>query len=56
VDIHPLDLSLLPPGDYYFLAGLYDPQTGERLPVFGPDGPLPDYAVNLGSIEISQVE
>jgi len=56
VDTHPLDLSVLPPGDYYLLAGLYDPATGERLPVFGPDGPLPDYSVNLGSFEISEDE
>jgi hypothetical protein len=56
VDTHPLDLAALPPGDYYFLAGLYDPETGERLPAFGPDGPLPGYAVNLGSVEISEAE
>jgi 4-amino-4-deoxy-L-arabinose transferase-like glycosyltransferase len=52
IDTHPLDRSLLPPGRYYLLAGLYHPATGERLPAFGPDGPLPDYAVNLGEINV----
>jgi 4-amino-4-deoxy-L-arabinose transferase-like glycosyltransferase len=51
VDTHPIDPTTLPPGDYYLLAGLYDPDTDERLPAFGPDGPLPDYAVNLGKIQ-----
>ena len=52
IDTHPLDLSRLPPGDYDLLAGLYEPATGERLPAFGPTGPLPDYAVNLGQIKV----
>ncbi len=54
VDAHPLDLSQLPPGEYYLLAGLYNPGTGERLPAFGPEGPLPDYAVNVGTLQIPQ--
>jgi hypothetical protein len=31
----------LPPGDYRLLVGMYDPRTGQRLPVTGPaaDGP-----------------
>lgn len=53
VDTHPLDLSQLPPGDYKLLAGLYNPATGERLPAFGPDGPLPDYAVKVGQLQIT---
>ncbi len=53
VDTHPIDPTTLPPGDYYLLAGLYDPATGERLPAFGPDGPLLDYAVNLGEIQVT---
>jgi hypothetical protein len=28
-----------PPGDYHLEIGLYDPDTGQRLPVFGPDCP-----------------
>ncbi|RME72936.1 MAG: phospholipid carrier-dependent glycosyltransferase [Chloroflexi bacterium] len=51
VDVHPLDLSNLPAGTYRLLVGLYNPATGERLPAFGPDGPLPDYAVELGVVE-----
>jgi hypothetical protein len=51
-DTHPLDLSQLPPGRYTLLAGLYNPATGERLPAFGPDGPLPDYAVEVGEVVI----
>jgi hypothetical protein len=52
IDTHPIDRSLLPPGRYFLLAGLYHPLTGERLPAFGPDGPLPDYAVKLGEIDV----
>ncbi|MBN1218307.1 MAG: hypothetical protein JXM69_05225 [Anaerolineae bacterium] len=54
VDPHPLDLSVLPPGTYDLLAGLYSSLTGERLPAFGPDGPLPDYAVNLGALQVKE--
>jgi hypothetical protein len=53
VDTHSLDLAALPPGPYRLLAGLYDPVTGERLPAFGPDGPLPDYAVEVGTVQIT---
>jgi hypothetical protein len=52
VDTHPLDLSSLTPGQYDLLVGLYNSATGQRLPAFGPDGPLPDYAVNAGSLEV----
>ena len=51
VDAHPLNLSALPPGEYELRVGLYNPITGERLPAFGPNGPLPDYAVNVGQIK-----
>lgn len=54
IDTHPLDLSSLPPGRYRLLAGLYNPVTGERLPAFGPNGPLPDYAVNLGLLTVTE--
>ena len=54
VDIHPLDLSTLPSGEYELLIGLYNPATGERLPAFGPDGPLQDYALNIGKLEVQQ--
>jgi len=52
VDTHPLDLTPLPPGTYNLIAGLYNPATGDRLPAFGPHGPLPDYAVTLGQLQI----
>jgi hypothetical protein len=52
IDTHPLDLSQLPPGDYKLLVGLYHPTTGDRLPAFSPDGPLPDYAVNIETLSI----
>jgi len=51
LDRHALELSPLPPGRYNLLAGLYNPATGERLPAVGPNGPLPDFAVNLGVLE-----
>jgi hypothetical protein len=58
VDTHPLDLgpgevaSPLPPGHYRLLVGLYRLDTGERLPAAGPDGPLPDYAVELAGLKV----
>jgi hypothetical protein len=54
VDSHPLDLTALPQGDYYLLAGLYNPTTAERLPAFAAAKPLPDYAVNLGPIQVTK--
>jgi hypothetical protein len=54
VDTHALNLTGLPGGDYYLLAGLYNPVTGERLPAATPSGPLPDYAVNLGAIRVTK--
>jgi hypothetical protein len=54
VDTHRLDLATLAPGDYRLVAGLYDPDTQERLPAFGPDGPLPGDAVDLGIVQIEE--
>jgi hypothetical protein len=53
IDTHPLDPTGLSPGEYRLLAGLYNPITEERLPAFGPAGPLPDYAVDVGTLRIS---
>jgi hypothetical protein len=53
VDTHALSLNTLPGGEYYLLAGLYNPATGERLPASTSSGPLPDYAVNLGAIQVT---
>jgi len=56
VDVHHLDLSRagvtppLEPDRYRLLVGLYLLETGERVPAVGPDGPLPDYAVELESV------
>lgn len=53
-DVHLLDMSQVPPGNYRLLVGLYNPQTGERLPAFAVEGtPLPDYAVDLGQIIVT---
>jgi hypothetical protein len=54
VDLHQLDLTGLPTGTYNLLAGLYNPATGERLPAFDSNGPLPDYAVQVGQIPIPE--
>jgi hypothetical protein len=54
VDTHSLDLTTLPRGDYYLLAGLYNPTTDERLPAFAANKPLPDYAVNLGTLQVTK--
>jgi hypothetical protein len=47
----PLDESIRP-GEYLLLAGLYSPQSGQRLPlVAGPAAPSPE-AVLLGTVQI----
>jgi hypothetical protein len=53
VDAHPLDLARasatwpLESGRHRLLVGLYRLDTGERLPAVGPNGPLPDHAVEI---------
>jgi len=50
----PLEASMQP-GDYLLLAGMYTPQTGQRLPlVEGPVGPSP-HAVLLGQFKIEEI-
>lgn len=39
----------LPPGDYTIVVGLYDPVTGQRLPVSAGPG---DYAIELGPVSV----
>jgi hypothetical protein len=56
VDQHRLALSRLAPGRYRLLVGLYNPATDERLPAFGAAGPLPDYAVEVGILQIGSGE
>jgi hypothetical protein len=51
-DPHLIDLSAVPPGNYEILAGLYNFSTGERLPAAAAGQALPDYAVDLGIIQI----
>lgn len=52
LDPHELDLSTVPPGEYRILAGLYNLNTGTRLLASAAGTPLPDYAVNLGDLQI----
>ncbi|MCB0212023.1 MAG: hypothetical protein KDJ52_21960 [Anaerolineae bacterium] len=52
VDAHSLDVTDLPPGQYRLVAGLYNFQTGERLPAYKDGEPLPDFAVAVGTVEI----
>ncbi|MGQ9586259.1 MAG: glycosyltransferase family 39 protein [Anaerolineae bacterium] len=42
----------LPPGAYRLLVGFYDPRTGVRLAVLGPDGRVLGDALDLGPITI----
>jgi hypothetical protein len=52
-DTHLMDLSGVADGTYRLVVGLYDPQSGERLSAVSADGqPLPDYAVDLGEIQV----
>lgn len=49
----PLSLENAPAGTYSVLVGVYDPQTGERLPVMGNSGQLqPDSQMMLPASEI----
>jgi hypothetical protein len=50
IDLHELDLSNLRPGNYRIITGLYNFSTNERLPAMVNGEPLPNYAVDLGSI------
>jgi hypothetical protein len=52
VDPHRLDLTAVPPGQYRLVAGLYNFATGQRLPAYANIVPLPDFAVDLGRLEI----
>ena len=40
-----------PPGEYALQVGIYDPGTGERLPVRGPDSSIADHAV-LATLQV----
>ncbi len=53
LDPHFLDLTTVPPGEYRILAGLYNFATGDRLSATNASIPLPDNAVNLGTIHVS---
>jgi hypothetical protein len=49
----PLDLGALAPGQYLLTSGIYDPATGERLPVILNDGTQsPDAWVTLQTITL----
>jgi hypothetical protein len=52
-DRHPIVFDpALPPGRYQLLAGLYRPDTLERLTATGPDGPGPDGSITLKPLVI----
>ncbi|MGD8968354.1 MAG: glycosyltransferase family 39 protein, partial [Anaerolineae bacterium] len=53
VDGHTLRIDpAIPPGEYPLLAGLYDPMTGERVPVTGQDANAWGNAVRLGAVQV----
>ncbi len=50
-----LPLSALPPGTYRVEAGIYHPDTGERLPAIGADSvPLPNSSIPLGEVTVGK--
>jgi len=54
-DRHMLPLGDLPEGDYSLFVGMYDPTTGERLPVFDASGvPLPAGEVRVGMVTVPE--
>lgn len=51
-DTIPLPLDSVPPGQYQLVIGLYDPMTGERVPVYSTaDERYPDNALPLTTVE-----
>jgi 4-amino-4-deoxy-L-arabinose transferase-like glycosyltransferase len=58
IDPHTMVLpSDLPEGDYVLTAGLYDWQTGERLPAATPDGePRPENRVMIATLAVRRPE
>jgi hypothetical protein len=51
-DVIPLALDGVSPGEYGLLVGLYDPKTGERLPVYSADGQrYPDDTLPLTTVQ-----
>jgi hypothetical protein len=55
-DLHQLALpDGRPPGPYHWSVGMYRVDTNERLPVNGPNGPVPDRAIPLGEIQDSVI-
>jgi hypothetical protein len=54
LDLHSLNLSTVPPGEYQILAGLYNFNTGDRLSASTEGAVLPDSAVNLGTVQIKR--
>jgi hypothetical protein len=52
IDPHRLDLSGVSPGEYRLVAGLYQLASGERLAASSQGQPLPNNAIDLGTIQI----
>jgi hypothetical protein len=47
-DVHVVEIPPLAAGeDLRLVTGLYDPETMDRLPATGPEGPVPDDAIPL---------
>jgi hypothetical protein len=46
-DEHLLEVPELPAGHPVLVTGMYRPDTLERLPIVGPDGPMPDDLIPL---------
>ncbi len=54
VDTHLLPLKDLPSGRYRVVVGMYDLETGDRLPAVDTQGrSLPDRAIPVGNIDVS---
>ena len=53
-DRHLLEFPAQQPGDYRLIAGMYNPATGQRLPITGGDGtPLGDF-LTLHTLTVAQ--
>jgi hypothetical protein len=56
-DRHVLKLDGVSAGEYSLTVGMYDPHTGERIPVFDASGaPLASRQIPLGPVSIRKVD
>lgn len=54
-DLHALPIAGLAPGAYHLIAGMYDPATQQRLPVYEPHPPESNPSTNRTWIDLGEL-